>query len=481
MSSWSWVFWVLAAVLGAGAVLMLYRGLLRDRARGRLRCPSCWFDMSGIPGLVCPECGHDARTQARLGKTRRHFGPLLAAVALGAACYLNTRVPAVLASSDWTASIPEPVLRGSARFFDKQGDALLAAGFGSTTLSRWDRILLARACGRSMLECVKTSPTGDPRQNAKFWAAEQALFGLGADAELVLPTLVDMLRSSNEGEWRGAVQVINSIGQKVPAMLPAIEGLLVDSDADVRLHGVDALEAFPGNGPATALMVARLTDPDVKVRRRAASVFDRAGWDPGGKYLQAVIASIRDPRLSTDVEGVAALAGYGGRGLAAMAEFITHPSVAVRRAVIRSLRGYGHVEDPSPGAIGALRTAVADSDSQVRYDALRALGEWGKRAGAAAPAVLELCDEGNRDLLVRCAALLAIGRMGGTGAALVLTHALEDADASVRRCAAEGLRRMGPEAGAAAVDALLAHCDDPNGDVRAEASHAVREIRGDVR
>jgi len=45
-----------------------------DRAKGRLRCPKCWYDMEGnykAAKLQCPECGHNARTEKRLQKTRR--------------------------------------------------------------------------------------------------------------------------------------------------------------------------------------------------------------------------------------------------------------------------------------------------------------------------------------------------------------------------------------------------------------------------
>src|SRR5262249_4981712 len=47
--------------------------MFRDRARGRRRCPRCWYDMSATPGLRCPECGKDARKDGRLFRTRRHW------------------------------------------------------------------------------------------------------------------------------------------------------------------------------------------------------------------------------------------------------------------------------------------------------------------------------------------------------------------------------------------------------------------------
>ncbi len=65
-----------------GAVLLSW-ALFADQSRGRKRCPKCWYDMSGAPTLVCPECGKDSKKPAALLRTRRRkpwvlFGLLLA-------------------------------------------------------------------------------------------------------------------------------------------------------------------------------------------------------------------------------------------------------------------------------------------------------------------------------------------------------------------------------------------------------------------
>lgn len=67
------LFWAGVTLTLLLAVWVLYRAILRDRPRGRPRCPNCWYDMTGAPSLTCPECGQDARTPARLLKTRRRW------------------------------------------------------------------------------------------------------------------------------------------------------------------------------------------------------------------------------------------------------------------------------------------------------------------------------------------------------------------------------------------------------------------------
>src|ERR1051326_9025355 len=68
-----WLFHLLGAALAlAGAALLLW-ALLWDRSRGRRRCPRCWYDMAGVPGRKCPECGREAKLERRLFRTRRRW------------------------------------------------------------------------------------------------------------------------------------------------------------------------------------------------------------------------------------------------------------------------------------------------------------------------------------------------------------------------------------------------------------------------
>jgi hypothetical protein len=77
-----WTFWLVGGVSGVVGVMVLYRALLADRSRGRPRCPRCFYDMSGIPGLICPECGKDARSPQALRRTRRQWRVALLGVVL---------------------------------------------------------------------------------------------------------------------------------------------------------------------------------------------------------------------------------------------------------------------------------------------------------------------------------------------------------------------------------------------------------------
>ncbi|MFO0962726.1 MAG: hypothetical protein U0625_07435 [Phycisphaerales bacterium] len=96
---------VLAAALGVGVI---WWALFADKARGRRRCPRCWHDLSGTPGLICGECGYLAIEEREFARTRRRWA--IAAVGLLAilvgASWLQLRVT----GQRWSASLPTGAL-----------------------------------------------------------------------------------------------------------------------------------------------------------------------------------------------------------------------------------------------------------------------------------------------------------------------------------------------------------------------------------
>ena len=77
-----WMYFI-AAPLAALGFIGLYCSLLKGRAKGRLRCPKCWYDMAGrTPPATCPECGRTAATLKDLQRTRRHWRAALLALLL---------------------------------------------------------------------------------------------------------------------------------------------------------------------------------------------------------------------------------------------------------------------------------------------------------------------------------------------------------------------------------------------------------------
>lgn len=108
-ASLDWLYHALGWVLAAAGVAWLLWSLFGDRSRGRKRCPKCWYSMEGAPGLTCPECGRQARSERALFRTRRHrWRATLSLPLLGAALFAASW-PAIQ-SGGWIAPIPTRVL-----------------------------------------------------------------------------------------------------------------------------------------------------------------------------------------------------------------------------------------------------------------------------------------------------------------------------------------------------------------------------------
>ena len=113
--TWSavdWALWSGAAALAVGATVLLAWAIRGDTARGRRRCPRCWYDMGGVPEgapLRCPECGSIARHERRLRRTRRRWKWALAACVMGVAALGLWATPGAMRGG-WPGAVPSTVL-----------------------------------------------------------------------------------------------------------------------------------------------------------------------------------------------------------------------------------------------------------------------------------------------------------------------------------------------------------------------------------
>lgn len=97
--------YILAVVVLTAVTVLVWRG---DRRTDLCRCPRCWYDMSGIGALTCPECGHVSRSTAQLYLPRRtgrawRLGVGVAWLVLIGSVYFSLPGP-------WTQKVPRPLL-----------------------------------------------------------------------------------------------------------------------------------------------------------------------------------------------------------------------------------------------------------------------------------------------------------------------------------------------------------------------------------
>jgi hypothetical protein len=104
-----------------------------DRAKGRLRCPKCWYDMKGIadaspdPPWTCSECGRILNKHKHLRRTRRRLVVAIpCVVALLLALYGWTARDRVIARG-WIGAIPTIALAAFAPMDDATWKAQVSA------------------------------------------------------------------------------------------------------------------------------------------------------------------------------------------------------------------------------------------------------------------------------------------------------------------------------------------------------------------
>ena len=113
-----WVFWTLGGLLGLVGVALAWWALFADRAKGRKRCPKCWYNMAGSPGPTCSECGYSLPCVAKLFKVRRHWRLAVVAVLVLVGSAASSLRPQVQRDG-WISLVPTTALILSLPWVDK--------------------------------------------------------------------------------------------------------------------------------------------------------------------------------------------------------------------------------------------------------------------------------------------------------------------------------------------------------------------------
>lgn len=163
---WNVLLWM-AACLSLVVAVLLAR---RDAGKGTRRCRRCWYDMTRVAGLRCPECGRDHPEEHALfaGRVRWRW---LAAGLLVALAFLAGTVPGRSWRRAYYAVLPTWRLQQETRF----GDTLVAQYSTTDPEYRQQRILIT-ARGSTVLD----------HQGYRLWigvppnASPRAASGMGA-------------------------------------------------------------------------------------------------------------------------------------------------------------------------------------------------------------------------------------------------------------------------------------------------------------
>ncbi|GJQ30390.1 MAG: hypothetical protein HBSAPP03_22740 [Phycisphaerae bacterium] len=124
--SWATTFLV---TLGLALAFVGWRA---DPARGRARCPKCWYDMTGTPTPRCPECGHLPKSERDWMRTRvsRPVVGLATLVLLGS--YTTLRGRSML-NYGWEGAVPSTALIAAMPWLPERL-------YFDSSASLWDRV-----------------------------------------------------------------------------------------------------------------------------------------------------------------------------------------------------------------------------------------------------------------------------------------------------------------------------------------------------
>lgn len=103
-----------AFFIAAAGFCLLAWALFADRAKGRLRCPKCWYSLEGTPaddaGLrKCPECGRGKLRDRSLKRTRRRWRYAILAMLVFIFADQSCRIPAAN-QHGWVAFVPTTLI-----------------------------------------------------------------------------------------------------------------------------------------------------------------------------------------------------------------------------------------------------------------------------------------------------------------------------------------------------------------------------------
>ncbi|MDP6544484.1 MAG: HEAT repeat domain-containing protein [Phycisphaerae bacterium] len=198
--------------------------------------------------------------------------------------------------------------------------------------------------------------------------AIDALGMIGPAADRAVPMIIQACKSPDRNLREGATRALGNIGQPVETVVPVLIAALGDSDSSVRVGGARGLGMIgpPAAKAQTALRKA-LKDANPAVVLRATWALGQL--EAGDE--QTIAALIKLLHSSNEYPLAAAALGKAGKpGIDALVKMLARPDAPARLMAVRAL---GQIGRAAGNAAPAVRKAKYDKDADVRRAAILAL------------------------------------------------------------------------------------------------------------
>ena len=340
--------------------------------------------------------------------------------------------------------------------------------------------VLADPAGRETLLDLLTAQLLSEHERSARQAA-QTLGAIGQAGAQIAPLLIDLLRSTTEGQRAAVAAALGALGPAAGAeAIPALVDALGDQSRVARVAVVEALGAIVSEPDAALIhrLLTLLTDRNSEMRAAAALALGTMGAS-GDEVAEGLRQTLRD-RVATAQESAVYALGMvdtSGSQVPTLIEALTTTSWNDRAA--QALGALGAVATP---ALPALLELARSEKMSAREAAIRALAQIGPtRAEVVATLVERLSDEAPE---CRRAAADALAQMDSAAEGIVtrawpaLVTALRDSRESVRWSAGRALDALGAMGDDASLAAVVALLDDQRGYVRASAARTLETLAG---
>lgn len=414
-----WVMWSVGVLAFASGLGVVARSLFWDRARGRRRCPKCWYSMEGLAAgsdtATCPECGLSVKRASSLLRTRRHWRVAAVGVIVMVLSVAVVSVPFVRAKHWYDISPDTPLLltlRQDPKTWSGATNELYNRAAKGNLWNWQERIVIDN------LTASLESTTDELYQRPPaFWLGR-----IGPSAQSAAPALIQVLSQTTDYGMRlAAIEALGRLGDK--RATPLLIAIVEDADSPHRITAVRALGQLKDPAAVATLCGAlgHLRNSD-----------DQDGYSP-----------LDDVRNADEV--ILAL-GLIGAPLertddVLYLKWMTESGSAINRVAARAcIEAIGSDETGFPTALAAI---ARDGPEEDRTYALACLMTLRTEASPVVDQMVELLDDPDANIRSYAVSVLSfVGRSGKAAIPRLDSLMGSDPDSGVQNNAEYALDRL---------------------------------------